>query len=181
MKQNALFVGSHIANELMRTRVLLETAQRLGTEESWENVLAEPDVWSLRHDGEADYSVRYMSDVEIHQSLIEDLLFVAVETHRGSAGSYPISQATRHLGEASEQAVRVEIAIKAMLIVGCVLRNQDDTLVINPTHLKEAQDFCGVYVIDWDIDNSTDVIDDILAVGGRPLLIDALTDAIKSL
>jgi hypothetical protein len=168
-------IGQFIANSLMEGRDLLETAQKSGSPSDWERVLAYPDFWAVRHEKGGVYSVKAMTDEEIRQSIVEDLLFVAVETARGSATSYPCLQAIRHLGTATDQIPRINKAIVDVIASGMVLLSEDAHLQIDPTKIDAAQAFSGVYVFEWDA-ASEDWVDLMISAGGEALLGDAIDD-----
>jgi hypothetical protein len=176
-----LEIAKVVVREIAEARSLLETAQ---TEENgWERILAFPEFWSLRHD--SHYSTKDMSDLEIQQSIIEDILFTKFEAsanrkdHNGFPFThYPLSQTTRHLGSRKFQdGPRIEMAIRELQKIGMIVENNNNSNLYIPEELVEtAQDFCGVY---HGVDEEPDAFDSLVQAGGLELATDTFKELLE--
>ncbi len=163
-----------VANAILESRDLQEIAQETGTEAAWADVLADVNMWSVSHIP-GWHTIRDMNDEELCQTVVEDLLTVSVCAHRGAAAIYPMSQATRFC-ERSDHA-RIEKAIEHVIELGLISTQRTDAgaihLSIPNEKLEAAQEYCGVYILDWDGEGK-DMIDNLKDVGGNELVIDTI-------
>lgn len=169
-------LGRLIADDIINGRSLLALAQSDGGAQTWERVLAYPKFWEIRHD--RMNSVVHMSDEELRQAIVADLVFVRVEALRGALGSYPMSQLFAHLGNArSDSSDRIMSALHDVMEMGLLIL-ADGRLSVPEGQFEQAQEFSGVYLLDPM--GEQDIIDDIMIVGGRELLADTMDDLSSS-
>ena len=169
----------HLAHEIAAGRSAMREARSTGSADAWQKILRSKDFWSVRHDDM--HSVRHMSATELQQSIVEDLVTVAVAKARGAAATYPPAQMFRHLGDRDRPAMRDRLlhAMDAVMATDMVVRDQQG-YALRPDVLDKAMDFCGVYY-DLSKPEELDVFDDMLAVGGPELAGDLFTDVATAL
>lgn len=88
-------------------------------------------------------SIRHMSDEELRQAIVEDLLNVTYWENQGKVMTFTPGHLTRHV------PARMHARVHAGFLnpfVQSLLDNRDDGQVrIHTDHLQDAMDFCGVW------------------------------------
>jgi hypothetical protein len=106
------------------------------------------DCWNLKVDPNG-YSIDAMSDEELQQAVIEDLLLVVKWRMDGKEVGGDFHHLTRFLDE--EQSKRVAKALEAPMVKSLITVVPTGAIEITPEHMQDAMDFCGFWLDGWDI------------------------------
>lgn len=164
-----------LSKDIANGRSIMAKACISGSEEDWRQYLAQESAWSLTND---EYnSVFVMNDLELEQSIVEDVLTAWNAKNKGAFGNYPLEQIERFLGN-HRQKDNMKIRLQ-QAVVNVVSRNlikyDDGNLCIVTGKEDEAQDFAGVYFFEAE-DDEYDIVDTHLMSGGTSLLSEAFQD-----
>lgn len=89
------------------------------------------------------FSTRHMDDDALREAVVTDLV-VADELRRGGLTfAFTAETLVRHLSVG--EAARARIALADPMVASFLERRSDDELRLDPAHLQDACDFCGVW------------------------------------
>jgi hypothetical protein len=164
-----------LSKDIANGRSIMAKACITGKEADWHKYLEQESAWSLTND---EYnSVYVMSDLELEQSIVEDVLTAWNAKNKGAFGSYPLEQIERFLG-CHRQKENMKIRLQKA-VVNVVSRNlikyENGNLCIVAGKEEEAQNFAGVYFFETE-DDEYDIVDTHLMAGGTSLLSEAFQD-----
>jgi hypothetical protein len=105
-------------------------------------IMAHESAWSLV-DNDV-FSVRHMSDEELRQAIVEDLLYVAQYERDGKAMDVTELSLMRFLP--AEIHSRTKSGLHDPFVQSLLERRSDNQLRIHKDHLQDAMDFAGVWI-----------------------------------
>lgn len=158
-----------LAVEIVESRSLFSRAVISGTQSDWQDYLNFRSAWGIRDDGN-DYSISYMDDEQICQTLVEDVLMTQNAKRKGAYGIYPLEQAEAFIPDSMKN--RVMNAVMSVIDMGLVTYD-NGYLVIAEGRQDDAEDYSGVVFFD---DDDHDVVDTHLMAGGTTLLSETFQD-----
>jgi hypothetical protein len=111
-------------------------------------ILATSWAWQLRHDEDGSYSVDHMSDEELQQAAVEDLLTVVSLRVEGKDAGGDVDHLTRFLS--GERKARAIAALQSPMVASLTIIDEAGCVDIHPDHMQDAMDFSGVWLPDWE-------------------------------
>jgi hypothetical protein len=105
-------------------------------------------VWPLRHEEDGVYSVEFMSDEEIQQAAVEQLLISFSLRLEGKETGGDIDHHVRFL--AGEHRSRAIAAFNAPFVQSLIKTSSDGAVELDPDHLQDAMDFSGYWLEGWE-------------------------------
>jgi hypothetical protein len=99
--------------------------------------------WNVRHDPDQDYSIENMTDDEICEAIVEDLLIVTDWERRGKVLSFNADDLKRFLPQ--RMHARVDRALEDPFVASLLVSLSDGQIRIHPNHRQDACDFAGVW------------------------------------
>lgn len=164
----ALEIDSETLKALMRE--IRDEAEMLRAG-PWSDIKAHRSCWEVRHDDEC--SIANMTDEELRQSVVADLLQVHSWEREGKAPTFHPDDFKRFI-PASMHA-RVDEALADPFVRSLIVTLSDGQVRVHPHHLQEAMDFCGVWLEGYlplsdgsILMTDRDAIDDFLDDGTMP-------------
>lgn len=125
--------------------IIADVAQEAAQKKArpWQSIFLDPDHWSLKE--EDFWSTKNMSDEEIRQTIIEDLLHVTMWEREGKCVRFHRGNLLRFV-KTPTQRRRVRRAMKSDIVTNLTHYLSDGQIRLNPTFWQEAMDYCGVYM-----------------------------------
>lgn len=113
-----------------------------------EVIINHQECWNLKDDPNG-YSTKAMTDEELQQALVEDLLLVVKWRVDGKEVGGDFGHLTRFLDD--EGKTRVRRALDAPMVKSLLSVSPAGHIEIAPEHMQDAMDYCGFWLDGWDI------------------------------
>ena len=115
---------------------------------SAETIIGTRWCWNLRDDDDGTYSTQWMSDDELAEAVVEDLINVMNWRLKGKEVGGDVVHLTRFLS--GESAERAKAVFEHPFVKSVTFVAPDGSVELDPEHLQDAMDFCGVWLDGWD-------------------------------
>jgi hypothetical protein len=132
---------------LARARSVIDEAEALW-QEPVSVIIATSWAWQLRHEPDELYSVDNMSDEELQQAAVEDLLMVVSLRAEGKEAGGDVEHLSRFLS--GERKTRAIAALQSPMVASLTVVDEAGRVDIHPEHMQDAMDFSGVWLPDWE-------------------------------
>lgn len=109
-----------------------------------EAIIANRECWNLKDDDGFGYTTKAMSEEELQQAIVEDLLLIVQFRSEGKECGGDFVHLTRFLDQFSRD--RVAAQLESPMVKSLTMRGLNGEIELNPEYLQDAMDFSGVWI-----------------------------------